>query len=40
MLAGVRLKFSDLHREIAAAADPSDALAAFLDELPSPKKTH
>jgi hypothetical protein len=40
MLAGVRLKFSDLHREIAAAADPSDALAAFLDELPSPKKAH
>ena len=40
MLAGVRLKFSDLHREISAAADPSDALAAFLRELPSPKRAH
>jgi hypothetical protein len=39
MLAGVRLKFSDLYREIAGSTDPSEALAAFLGELPSPKKT-
>ena len=39
MLAGVRLKFSDLYREIEASADPSTALAMFLGELPAPKKT-
>jgi len=40
MLAGVRLKFSDLYREIEASADPSSALATFLGGLPTPKKTH
>jgi len=40
MLAGVRLKFSDLYREIEGSTDPSSALASFLGELPAPKKTH
>jgi hypothetical protein len=40
MLAGVRLKFSDLYREIEGSADPSSALEAFLGGLPAPKKTH
>jgi hypothetical protein len=39
MLAGVRLKFSDLYREIEGSSDPSAALEAFLGELPRPKKT-
>jgi hypothetical protein len=40
MMAGVRLKFRDLSREIEGSNDPSAALDAFLSELPSPKKTH
>lgn len=40
MLAGVRLKFSDLYREIERSADPSEALDLFWGELPSRKKTH
>jgi hypothetical protein len=40
MLAGVRLKFSDLYRKIDGSADPSSALEAFLGGLPAPKKTH
>ena len=40
MLAGVRLKFSDLYREIERSTDPSAALATFLGGLPAPKKTH
>lgn len=40
MLAGVRLKFSDLYREIETSADPSLALATFMAGLPAPKKTH
>jgi hypothetical protein len=41
MLAGVRLKFSDLYREIEGSADdPSSALEAFLGGLTAPKKTH
>ena len=40
LLAGVRLKFSDLYREIEASADPSCALTTFLGGLPAPKKTH
>ena len=40
MLAGVRLKFSDLHSEIEGSPDPSVALEAFLGQLPAPKKTH
>ena len=39
MLAGVSLKFGDLYREIEASSDPSSALATFLGDLPSPKKT-
>ena len=40
MLAGVRLKFSDLYRKIDESTDPSMALEAFLGELPAPKKAH
>jgi hypothetical protein len=40
MLAGVRLKFSDLYREIEGSADPSSAIESFLGGLPAPKKTH
>lgn len=40
MLAGVRLKFSDLYREIDRSADPSAALEVFLGALPGPKKAH
>ena len=40
MLAGVRLKFGDLYREIEGSNDPSLALEALLGELPAPKKPH
>jgi hypothetical protein len=40
MLAGVRLKFHDLYREIENSTDPSASLEAFLGELPAPKKLH
>jgi hypothetical protein len=40
MLAGVRLKFRDLYREIEGSSDPSAALEALLGELPAAKKTH
>src|SRR5260370_31022870 len=40
MLAGVRLKFSDLYREIEGSTDPSLALEALLGELPAAKKPH
>lgn len=40
MLAGVRVKFSDLYRNLEGSADPSSALEAFLGELPGPKKPH
>jgi len=40
MMAGVRLKFSDLSHKIERSADPSVALEAFLGELPAPKKMH
>jgi len=40
MLAGVRLKFRDLYREIERSPDPSKALEALLGELPAPKETH
>jgi hypothetical protein len=40
MLAGVRLKFRDLYRDIEKSADPSAALRALLGELPAPKKPH
>ncbi len=38
MLAGVRLTFRDLYREIEASPDPSAALEAVLGKIPSPKK--
>jgi hypothetical protein len=40
MLAGVRLKFGDIYREIEQSSDASAALEAFLGELPVPRKTH
>jgi hypothetical protein len=40
MLAGVRLKFRDIYREIESSADPSAALDTFLGDLPAPKKAH
>jgi len=40
MLAGVRLKFRDLYGAIEQSADPSEALEAFLGEMPSAKKAH
>jgi len=39
MLAGVRLKFRDIYNQLEGSEDPSDALDAFLSELPAPKKT-
>ena len=39
MLAGVRLKFSDLYREIEASADPVCS-HNILGGLPAAKKTH
>jgi hypothetical protein len=38
MLAGIRLKFRDLYREIEGSTDPTKALEAFLGELPASKK--
>ena len=40
MMAGVRLKFSDLYRELEASNDPSSVLNAFLGGLPAAKKPH
>jgi len=40
ILAGVRLKFSDLYSAIGKSEDPSAALEAFLGKLPAAKKTH
>ncbi len=40
MLAGVRLKFSDLYREIEGSADPAATLETFMGGLPAPKKAH
>jgi hypothetical protein len=40
ILAGVRLKFRDLHADIERSADPSEVLEALLGELPAPKKAH
>jgi len=39
MLAGVRLKFNDIYKEIEGSDDPFAAWEAFLGELPSPNKT-
>jgi hypothetical protein len=38
MLAGIRLKFRDLYREIERSTDPSKALEEFLGGLPAPEK--
>lgn len=38
MLAGVRLKFSDLAAELDRSADPTAALESFLGELPARKR--
>lgn len=38
MLAGVRLKFSDLYRDLEASQDPSSVLDTFLGGLPAAKK--
>lgn len=40
ILAGVRLKFNDLFREIERSSDPSAALESCLRELPASKKPH
>lgn len=40
ILAGVRLKFRDVYRDIEGTADPSAALDALLGGLPAPKKPH
>ena len=40
ILAGVRLKFSDLNRAIERSSDATAVLETFLGELPAPKKTH
>jgi hypothetical protein len=39
MLAGVRLKFTDLYAEIEGSVDPSAALETLLG-VPAPKKAH
>jgi hypothetical protein len=39
MLAGVRLRFRDLYRDIEQSADPSASLHALLGELPAPEET-
>ena len=38
MLAGVRLKFRDVYKEIDDASDPTPALESFLGEMPARKK--
>ena len=40
ILAGVRLRFSDLNRAIEGSSDATAVLETFLGELPAPKKTH
>jgi hypothetical protein len=40
IMAGVRLKFSDLYRELEASKDPSSVLNVFLAGLPGAKKPH
>jgi hypothetical protein len=40
MLAGVRLKFSDLYREIDRSKDPSSVLEVFLGGIVTSKKAH
>lgn len=40
ILAGVRLKFSDLYKAIEGSTDPDATLETFLGGLPAPKKAH
>jgi hypothetical protein len=40
ILAGVRLKFRDVYREIERVGDPSASLDALLAGLPAPRKPH
>jgi hypothetical protein len=40
IMAGVRLKFSDLYRELEGSKDPSSVLTVFLGGLPAAKKPH
>jgi hypothetical protein len=40
ILAGVRLKFSDLYKQIEKSSDPSVALEDWLREIPAAKKPH
>ena len=40
MLAGVRLKFRDIHAVVKGTDDPSEALEDFVAELPTSKKAH
>jgi hypothetical protein len=40
MLAGVRLKFSDIYRDMERSPDPSLALKSFLAGLHASKKPH
>lgn len=40
MMAGIRLKFSDLYRDLEASNDPSSVLESFLGGLPAAKKPH
>jgi hypothetical protein len=40
ILAGVRLKFTDIYQKLEGAADPSAALDALLGGLPAPRKPH
>jgi len=40
IMAGVRLKFSDLYRELESSRDPSSVLNVFLGGLPAAKKPH
>jgi len=40
LMSGVRLKFSDLYRELEASRDPTSVLGDFLKGLPAAKKPH
>ena len=40
LMGGVRLKFSDLYRELETSKDPSSVLDVFLGGLPAAKKPH
>ena len=40
IMAGVRLKFSDLYRELEVSKDPSSVPDVFLGGLPAAKKPH